>query len=74
MAEGTIYHRVDSELCSQSEHGICDRRLVDFSHTPGSHVKPTTARKRSSNGGQQKTTARLYTSHDLNPFPGPSGV
>ena len=41
MAEGTIYHRVDSELCSQSEHGICDRRLVDFSHTPGSHVKPT---------------------------------
>ena len=30
MAEGTIYHRVDSELCSQSEHGICDRRLVDL--------------------------------------------
>ena len=29
---------------------------------------------RSSNSGQQKTTARLYTSHDLNPSPGPSGV
>ena len=29
---------------------------------------------RSSNGGQQKTTACLYTSHDLNPSPGPSSV
>ena len=96
-----------------------------FSHTPGSHVKPTTASltfihtititasqiiqvylevqnmnllrietkfkiyqkqneqlKNSRVGGwegqaiavNKKTTARLYTSHDLNPSPGPSSV
>ena len=30
--------------------------------------------ERSSNGGQQKTTARPYMSHDLNQSPGPSIV
>ena len=33
----TVYHRIDSELHSQSENSIRDRMLVDFTKTRWKH-------------------------------------